>query len=260
MFHPGEPTLDSLRRAATSVDFAVFVWGEDDRTISRKRASTSPRDNVVYEAGLFAGYLGSERTFVVHARAAKLPTDYLGVTTMPQMDTANLSARINEAMHRLGPLPTARIVGSWWQLVTSGSLSSSVISFFEIVIQPDTRVVSMEGTSWNRAGHCVATWHCPAAAFDAAAMTLHYSWEGLHTTEENIPTYLGVGQINFRTEPFIGYFSSTPRDLRTATVLRRARYVKASPNDGDILFGTDSRARRRLIRQRLRQRAIFADS
>src|SRR2546422_362376 len=86
VFHPGEPTLESLRRAATAVDFAAFVWGRDDRTISRKRAAPSPRDNVVYEAGLFAGYLGYERTFVIHARDTKIPTDYLGVTTIPQTE------------------------------------------------------------------------------------------------------------------------------------------------------------------------------
>ena len=40
----------------------------------------SPRDNVVFEAGLFGGVLGMRRTFILHASGAKLPTDLLGLT------------------------------------------------------------------------------------------------------------------------------------------------------------------------------------
>ena len=43
-------------------------------------AQASPRDNVVFEAGLFGGVLGMDRTFILHANGAKLPTDLLGLT------------------------------------------------------------------------------------------------------------------------------------------------------------------------------------
>ena len=42
----------------------------------------SPRDNVVFEAGLFGGALGIRRTFILHANGAKLPTDLLGLTSI----------------------------------------------------------------------------------------------------------------------------------------------------------------------------------
>lgn len=260
VFRPGEPTLESLRRAATAVDFAVFVWGRDDRTISRKRATASPRDNVVYEAGLFAGYLGSNRTFVIHAPDTKVPTDYLGVTMIPQTDVEEVSSRIEHALGLIGPVPRSKIVGCWWQLVTSGYESSSVISFFEIMIEPDTRLVSMQGTSWNRDGRLVATWHCPAAAFDTESMRLHYSWTGVRTREEALPTYFGVGDISFQREPFVGTFSSAPRAVGRDTVFRRARYVRAGPNDARVVYGTDVQARRRLVRRQLELRATFAET
>ena len=41
---------------------------------------SSPRDNVVFEAGLFGGVLGMRRTFILHAAGAKLPSDLLGLT------------------------------------------------------------------------------------------------------------------------------------------------------------------------------------
>ena len=42
----------------------------------------SPRDNVVFEAGLFGGVLGMRRTFILHAHGSKLPTDLLGLTSV----------------------------------------------------------------------------------------------------------------------------------------------------------------------------------
>lgn len=63
--------------------FAALIATGDDKTISRSNAKISPRDNVVYEAGLFAGRLGRERVFLVVAnnvRSLKLPSDLLGLT------------------------------------------------------------------------------------------------------------------------------------------------------------------------------------
>ena len=260
VFRPGESALESLRRAATTVDFAAFIWGRDDLTVSRKKAKRSPRDNVVYEAGLFAGYLGSRRTFVIPVDAIKMPTDYLGVTTIPKTTIDALAARIEDAMADLGPVPTAKVVGSWWQFVTSGDLSRSVVSFFDIAIGSDSRLVSIEGTSWNRHGRVVATWHSPAAALDEGTMTLHYSYEGEHPREQGFPTYFGVGEIKFRREPFVGSFSATQRLLKDATVLRRARYMRAEPGDAATIHGTNANARTRLILQRLRQRAQYAET
>jgi len=256
----GEHILESLRRAATSVDFAAFIWGEDDLTVSRKKTKRSPRDNVVYEAGLFAGYLGSDRTFVIHAPDAKVPTDYLGITTIPKDDPKTLADQIKQAMARVGPIPISRIVGSWWQLTISGDTSASVVSFLVIEVQPDSRVISMRGTSWNLSGRPVAEWKCPAAAFDTKTMMLHYSWEGIHTEEENLPTYFGVGEIAFNQEPIVGSFSSASRRLDSAPVIRRIRCIRADANDADILRGSDISARRQLLQQKLRKRATFAET
>ena len=63
------------------------------RTIGRATRRTrappgqaSPRDNVVFEAGLFGGALGMRRTFILHAKGAKLPTDLLGMTAVRYPD------------------------------------------------------------------------------------------------------------------------------------------------------------------------------
>ena len=59
-FNPGSTTLGRLFELAHEVDFAAFAFARDDWTAASPPASpptgsgqASPRDNVVFEAGLF---------------------------------------------------------------------------------------------------------------------------------------------------------------------------------------------------------------
>src|SRR5256886_10205434 len=86
-FNPGTTTLERLLELAHQVDFAAFVFARDDWTSTSLPASpapesgqASPRDNVVFEAGLFGGVLGMRRTFILQANGSKLPSDLLGLT------------------------------------------------------------------------------------------------------------------------------------------------------------------------------------
>src|SRR5262252_813840 len=83
-FNPGRSTLDRLVELSQEVDFAAFVFARDDWTTSAASQSgeASPRDNVVFEAGLFGGALGIRRTFILHANGSKLPSDLLGLTSV----------------------------------------------------------------------------------------------------------------------------------------------------------------------------------
>lgn len=66
-------------------DFAILVFSPDDITNSRDKSTRSPRDNVIFELGLFMGRLGSQRTFVLYDRTAdlKILSDLSGVTLAP---------------------------------------------------------------------------------------------------------------------------------------------------------------------------------
>src|SRR6186713_2280006 len=94
-FNPGTTTLVRLFELAHEVDFAAFVFARDDWTAASLSVSSpagsgqaSPRDNVVFEAGLFGGVLGMHRTFILHASDSKLPTDLLGLTCVRYGDGA----------------------------------------------------------------------------------------------------------------------------------------------------------------------------
>lgn len=94
-------TLEDLVRASQTFDYAVLALTPDDLLHKRTTVGNSPRDNVIFELGLFMGALGRERTFIVYSRDAKpeLPSDLAGVTaaTYGQRLDGNLQAAVGAA-------------------------------------------------------------------------------------------------------------------------------------------------------------------
>jgi len=76
--------LIELEKQIQEADFAILVLGPDDEVVSRNEKSAAPRDNVIFELGLFMGALSHERTFMIIPRGydIKIPTDLLGLTPM----------------------------------------------------------------------------------------------------------------------------------------------------------------------------------
>lgn len=77
-------TLQSLEEQIDASDFAVAIAHADDLTQCRGQSWPSPRDNVIFELGLFMGRLGRARAILMEPRdeAVKLPTDLSGLTTI----------------------------------------------------------------------------------------------------------------------------------------------------------------------------------
>lgn len=94
-------TLESLVERVDEFDFAVLVLTPDDLVDSRKKMHAAPRDNVLFELGLFVGSIGRKRTFIVHDRSEslKLPSDLAGVTptTYQLHASGNLRASLGAA-------------------------------------------------------------------------------------------------------------------------------------------------------------------
>jgi 2-polyprenyl-3-methyl-5-hydroxy-6-metoxy-1,4-benzoquinol methylase len=80
-FRPGYAFLESLVAATKEFDFAVILLTPDDVVKTRDTDMPAPRDNLLFEAGLFVGALGRERTFVVvdEKSGLRLPTDLGGI-------------------------------------------------------------------------------------------------------------------------------------------------------------------------------------
>ena len=94
VFHASQTTIEDLIMAAKACDFAVIVLSPDDTSKIRGKKYATPRDNAIFELGLFMGALGRERTFVVvpKDKPVRIPTDLLGVTTL----RINIAARTEE--------------------------------------------------------------------------------------------------------------------------------------------------------------------
>lgn len=96
VFGPTKYTMEDLEREISTADFAIAVVMGEDVVRSKKRQTDAPRDNVVFELGLFMGQIGRERTFMVVPRGIKLkmPSDLLGLNTLsfvPPTDPTNPS-------------------------------------------------------------------------------------------------------------------------------------------------------------------------
>lgn len=85
VFRIASYTLQDLESEIDSSDFAVAIAHSDDLTESRGKDWPSPRDNVIFELGLFMGRLGRARAVLMEPREEriKLPSDLSGVTTIP---------------------------------------------------------------------------------------------------------------------------------------------------------------------------------
>ena len=85
VFGLGYGFLETLVKKLEEYDFAAFILAPDDVTTSNDHAKPAPRDNVLFESGLFMGVLGRDRVFLVYDESVgiKLPSDLAGVSLAP---------------------------------------------------------------------------------------------------------------------------------------------------------------------------------
>jgi len=117
--------LDSLIKQTRLSDFAILLATKDDITNSRGEVQATPRDNVIFEFGLFLGAAGPEKCYLIAEQDADLPSDLDGITVAKFTRTPgqynsldkvveNVILHINKAANvsELGLLPsTALAIG-----------------------------------------------------------------------------------------------------------------------------------------------------
>jgi predicted nucleotide-binding protein len=105
VFDPSKTTIESLVDISRGFDGAVLVVTPDDMVMTRGAQTAAPRDNIIFEAGLFTGTLGRARTFLVHSRdlEIRLPSDLAGVTAAMYADRSdgNLHAALGPVCTRI---------------------------------------------------------------------------------------------------------------------------------------------------------------
>jgi predicted nucleotide-binding protein len=105
-FKPGKSVIETMVDAPLQFDFAIFLLTGDDRLSTRGEEALAPRDNILFELGLFTGALGRARTFMIvpESGRVKLPSDLMGVTALTYEDRRadeNLRAALGPACVRI---------------------------------------------------------------------------------------------------------------------------------------------------------------
>lgn len=263
-FNPGTTTLERLVELTHEVDFAAFVFARDDWTTTDSAATPdteqgqgSPRDNVVFEAGLFGGVLGMRRTFILHAQDAKLPTDLLGLTSIrygegtTSSEVTAITEKLRKAIEDQGRV--ARIEGLWWQfsLTERDAREPSALSFLRISRDRDG-ALELSGRAWREDGSLSARYWSEAAKEKKEPSGIFYYWKGERPRDPNAPQLEGTGEIRLESaDRAAGYWTTrSDRDpelnARTSGV-----YWRAHAADMGIMDGPDDRQRAELLAERL---------
>jgi hypothetical protein len=262
VFNPGVSTLNRLVELTRDVDFAVFVFAQDDWTKKGGSAEAgsgqaSPRDNVVFEAGLFGGALGIHRTFILHANGAKLPTDLLGLTSIrydPDTTPAivrQINQKLRKAIAAEGRI--SRIEGDWWQLSLTArtELEPSAVSFATIS-RDRAGALEVSGRSWQADGTLSARYRSEASKERVDPAGIFYFWKGERPRDPNAPQLEGIGEIKLESvDRAGGYWTTRPEGADALYARTSGIYLRADPRDAVVLDGNNAAERAALIERRL---------
>jgi hypothetical protein len=265
VFNPGTTTLGRLLELTREVDFAAFVFARDDWTgvggtgsSAIESAQASPRDNVVFEAGLFGGVLGMHRTFILHAKGAKLPSDLLGLTCVRYDATTTAAEKaINQTLRNAieSEVRVPRMDGLWWQysLTERSTREPSAVSLLRI--RRDRRgALELTGRSWQENGTLSARYWSEAAKEGSDGASIFYYWKGERPMDPNAPQLEGTGEIKLESaDRGAGYWTTRANSEPSLSARTSGVYWRADPQDLSILDSRDQQQRAALIGERLQQ-------
>jgi len=221
VFELGSSYLESLVKELDKADFAILVLTEDDITISRNKETVSPRDNVLFELGLFIGRLGRDRAFFVYdtEKDIKIPSDLSGISgagyklQQPDNIVASLGEACNKirtAVNKKGLRPklnltqvnainsrlefSNKVTGYWWERIKPDE--KVALSFLTIEYDEEQLTLKIQGLAFSSNGEHVANWRSISSDIRFDEEKVFYSWEGWHPSSPASP-YEGSGEMHF---------------------------------------------------------------
>jgi hypothetical protein len=254
-------TLERLVELTREVDFAAFVFAQDDWTSVGQPAAdggqASPRDNVVFEAGLFGGVLGMRRTFILHANDAKLPTDLLGLTCV-RYDASTADAEMDSICEKIRTAienegRAARIEGQWWQfsLTERTEKEPSALSLLKIS-RGRNGALELSGRAWQEDGTLSARYWSEAVKEKPEPPGIFYYWNGERPLHQNAPQLWGTAEISLESADRASGYFITRSDTGTKVNARTSGiYLRANPDDISIMDGLDDQKRIAAIAEQL---------
>jgi len=280
--------IESLEKELDRADFAVVILTADDAAKVRKKAVNLPRDNVIFELGLFIGRLERPRCFffIEKRSKTKIATDLSGVCAVEfdrKADPArpgslNLMSQVEKVKEqmldmdeRYKPSPkvregqeslwrfSGRFAGQWWERMKKGEDDKSALSYLTVTVDEVTNTPRIEGKAFARSGKPLADWKTiNTGVLLAGRRTVFYRWEGEHE-EARGQTYGGGGVINLADEKLTsgeGYFYDTnfaqiPQGALTR--VKNFRLFRCDPQDVAIMKKPWTKKAAALIKSKLEE-------
>lgn len=200
VFDLSDTAIESLENAIAMFDFAVMVLSPDDIITSRGHRRSVPRDNLIFELGLFVGAIGRKRAFMLvpAQRDFKLPTDLAGVTVAYYRlrkdawgETPDVGAACGKLLRAIRRAPTSRLESVLGSLVFPPVVLRHCLWQFEAFLR-DPRELPLfrcdaQVTVLNRSGKVVAHAHPSAIGHDATVATGKLLWASIECPAEIRP-------------------------------------------------------------------------
>ena len=274
--------IEALEARLAQCDFAILALTPDDQSESRGKMWRTPRDNVIFELGLFMGRLGRERTYIVcdKNQDLKIPTDLLAVSpaTYERREGQDLKEaivtacsplveRMKELGVRLKKTPEMeiesrlvnnfcdRVAGTWWGRQWADEVR---LSLFRISLDQETGTVQLDGDTFDKNGQLFGQWRTVATGIRAREGTLFFIWEGTHPAILPGETFKGFGHYVFKDASGIydrgnGLFSDIHMGRKRATIWKSVELRKVDAADLDrvskvMKSGTDEARAAEVIR------------
>jgi len=286
--------VESLERELDRADFAIVVLTGDDTATVRDTAAVLPRDNVIFELGLFIGRLGRPRCFffVDAETGTRIASDLSGVKAAsfhsdseeptnprhPRLD--DQVNRVKDQMRAFGtaavrfkPTPEQRrrqevlwrfstqMTGQWWERMRQGDDDQSALSHVIITVDPVTSEPKLEGRGFALDAGERAEWHSIITGVAFGLTTkLYYAWEGkqLDAIGQEYGGHAAITIGDPTVQEAEGYFFDTNFALIAAgaqTRVKRFRLTRCTPEDIAVMRHPHSREARSLVRHRLKSLA-----
>lgn len=104
---PGKAYIEVLEDILDRYEYGIFIFNPDDKVFSRGQILDIPRDNVIFEYGMFLGKHTRKKAFFVVPRGIniKIMTDVLGITCLDYDPTnPNLHSAVSDACDQIRDL------------------------------------------------------------------------------------------------------------------------------------------------------------
>ena len=218
-FKLSQTYIESLEGELDKAAFAVLVLTPNDIAYIREQKHEIPRDNVLFELGLFMGRLGRDHCFLLHSqKQTKLPSDLLGLNVATYSEANPLTVSLRDAtadiLNRIAELEQQRMSafcalfsGYWWERIHTKN--GREISFFHAIADETlTQLQFVDGQHFSAKGKKIGDWKSVLVGYDEAKHELIYSWKGRHYPKEDGSSFKVQGYGTIELVPIPGQYKT----------------------------------------------------